>query len=323
MATLISINGKTKAVIRKRGYPTLCKTFIKKTDALSWSRKTESEMERGLYIDQSKANTVILDRLLDRYYQYYQTRQLKALKFILAHSRIIKRHIGHLTLANISSHHLADYRDKRLLTVSPATVKIELGIILRTIKLATSEWGYKLADTPKVEYPKINNARTRRLADGEIERVLNAITNKQIKAIVELAVETAMRRSEMLNIKENDINWSLKTLRIPNTKTHTARTIPLSNKAVRLLRSLTKNIDGTYFSIKADSASQAFKRACDKTGVNNLRFHDLRHEATTRFFECGLNVMEVATITGHKDLKMLNRYTHLRAENIALKINSN
>jgi integrase len=323
MATLISINGKTKAVIRKQGYPTLCKTFIKKTDALSWSRKTESEMERGLYIDQSKANTVTLDSLLDRYYQYCQTRQLKALKFILAHSRIIKRHIGHLTLANISSHHLPAYRDKRLLTVSPATVKIELGIILRTIKLATSEWGYKLADTPKVEYPKINNARTRRLADGEIERVLNAITNKQIKAIVELAVETAMRRSEILNIKENDINWSLKTLRIPNTKTHTARTIPLSNKAVRLLRSLTKNIDGTYFSIKADSASQAFKRACDKAGVNNLRFHDLRHEATTRFFEYGLNVMEVATITGHKDLKMLNRYTHLRAETIALKINTN
>jgi integrase len=323
MATLISINGKTKAVIRKQGYPTLCKTFIKKTDALSWSRKTESEMERGLYIDQSKANTVTLDSLLDRYYQYCQTRQLKALKFILAHSRIIKRHIGHLTLANISSHHLAAYRDKRLLTVSPATVKIELGIILRTIKLATSEWGYKLADITKVEYPKINNARTRRLADGEIERVLNAITNKQIKAIVELAVETAMRRSEILNIKENDINWSLNTLRIPNTKTHNARTIPLSNKAVRVLRSLTKNIDGTYFSIKADSASQAFKRACDKTGVHNLRFHDLRHEATTRFFECGLNVMEVATITGHKDLKMLNRYTHLRAENIALKINAN
>lgn len=323
MATLISINGKTKAVIRKQGYPTLCKTFIKKTDALSWSRRTESEMERGLYIDQSKANTVTLDRLLDRYYQYCQTRQLKALKFILAHSRIIKRHIGHLTLANISSHHLAAYRDKRLLTVSPATVKIELGIILRTIKLATSEWGYKLADTPKVEYPKINNARTRRLADGEIERVLGAITNKQIKVIVELAIETAMRRSEILNIKENDINWSLKTLRIPNTKTHTARTIPLSNKAIRLLRSLSVNMDCTYFSIKADSASQAFKRACEKTGIDNLRFHDLRHEATTRFFEYGLNVMEVATITGHKDLKMLNRYTHLRAETIALKINHN
>lgn len=322
MATLISINGKTKAVIRKQGYPTLCKTFIKKTDALSWSRRTESEMERGLYIEQSKANTVTLDRLLDRYYQYCQTRQLKALKFILAHSRIIKRHIGHLTLANISSHHLAAYRDKRLLTVSPATVKIELGIILRTIKLATSEWGYKLADTPKVEYPKINNARTRRLADGEIERVLGAITNKQIKVIVELAIETAMRRSEILNIKENDINWSLKTLRIPNTKTHTARTIPLSNKAIRLILSLSVNMDGTYFSIKADSASQAFKRACEKTGIDNLRFHDLRHEATTRFFEYGLNVMEVATITGHKDLKMLNRYTHLRAETIALKINS-
>lgn len=323
MATLISINGKTKAVIRKQGYPTLCKTFIKKTDALSWSRRTESEMERGLYIDQSKANTVTLDGLLDRYYQYCQTRQLKPLKFILAHSRIIKRHVGHLTLANISSHHLAAYRDKRLLTVSPATVKIELGIILRTLKLATSEWGYKLADTPSVEYPKINNARTRRLAEGEIEQILNHISNPEIITIVQLAIETAMRRSEILNICSNHIDWSKHTLKIPNTKTYTARTIPLTNKAVSLLHSMTANPDDKFFSIKADSVSQAFKRACDKAKVINLRFHDLRHEATTRFFEYGLNVMEVATITGHKDLKMLKRYTHLKAETIALKINGN
>ena len=323
MATFISTKGKTKAVIRKQGYPTLCKTFIRRTDALAWAKKTESEMERGLFIDQSKANLVTLDKLLERYYQYCQARRLKALKFIHAHSRIIKRHIGHLTLANSTSHQLAVYRDKRLQTVSPATVKIELGIILRTIKLATSEWGYKLADTPSVEYPKINNARTRRLAEGEIEKILNQINNHQVKVIIELAIETAMRRSEILNICGNHIDWLKQTLSIPNTKTYTARTIPLSNRAISLLRSLTAHSDNKYFSIKADSVSQAFKRACDKTGICNLRFHDLRHEGTTRFFEYGLNVMEVATITGHKDLKMLNRYTHLKAQDIALKINSN
>lgn len=323
MATLISINGKTKAVIRKQGYPTLCKTFIKKKDALAWSKKIESEMERGLFIDQSKANLVTLDKLLDRYYEYCQTRKLKALKFIFAHSRIIKRSLGHLSLTNLSSHKLAAYRDKRLLTVSPATVKIELGIVLRTLKLATSEWGYKLAGTPSVEYPKINNARTRRLAEGEIEKILNYISNPQIITIVQLAIETAMRRSEILNICSNHIDWSKHTLNIPNTKTYTARKIPLTNKAVSLLHSMTAYPDNKYFNIKADSVSQAFKRACNKADITNLRFHDLRHEATTRFFEYGLNVMEVATITGHKDLRMLKRYTHLKAETIAHKINHN
>ena len=156
-------------------------------------------MERGLFIDQSKANLVTLDKLLDRYYEYCQARKLKALKFIYAHSRIIKQSLEHLTLANLSSHQLVAYRDKRLLTVSPATVKIELGIVFRTLKLATSEWGYKLVDTPSVEYPKINNARTRRLAEGGIEKILNHISNLQIITIVRLAIETAMRRSEILN----------------------------------------------------------------------------------------------------------------------------
>ena len=199
MAIFISTKDKTKAVIRKQGYPTFCKTFIKKTDALTWSKKIESEMERGLFIDQSKANLVTLDKLLDRYYEYCQARKLKALKFIYAHSRIIKQSLEHLTLANLSSHQLVAYRDKRLLTVSPATVKIELGIVFRTLKLATSEWGYKLVDTPSVEYPKINNARTGRLAEGEIEKILNHISNLQIITIVRLAIETAMRRSEILN----------------------------------------------------------------------------------------------------------------------------
>jgi hypothetical protein len=93
MATLIPSGSKTKAVIRKQGYPTKCKTFIKRSDALVWAKKTESEMERGLYIDNTKAKFVTLETLLNQYYQYCQSKKLKALKFIKAHSRIIKRHL--------------------------------------------------------------------------------------------------------------------------------------------------------------------------------------------------------------------------------------
>ena len=79
-------------------------------------------------------------------------------------------------------------------------------------------------------------------------------------------------------------------------------------------------LNGYVFNIRSDSITQAFERIRKKAGINNLRFHDLRHEATSRFFELGLNIMEVASITGHKDLAMLKRYTHLRAEDLAKKL---
>ena len=320
MATLIPSGSKTKAVIRKQGYPTKCKTFIKRSDALVWAKKTESEMERGLYIDNTKAKFVTLETLLEQYYQYCQSKQLKALKFIRAHSRIIKRHLGQLKLVEVNSYQLACYRDKRLETVSAATVKIELGIVTRTIKLAVNEWGYRLNETPSIEFPKVNNARYRRLVRDEMSIILNAISNKEVRVLIELAIETAMRRGELLNIKYEDIDWIKRTLTIPDTKTNVARTIPLTNRALELLEPLSPRANNRLFSLKPDSVSQAFSRGCATGGITNLRFHDLRHEGTTRFFEMGLNVMEVATITGHKDLKMLNRYTHLKAENIALKL---
>ena len=154
----------------------------------------------------------------------------------------------------------------------------------------------------------------------ELVCILNAISNKEVRVLVELAIETAMRRGELLNIKYEHIDWTKRTLTIPDTKTYVERNIPLTNKALKLLKRMTPGDDGKLFSLKPDSVSQAFSRGCATAGITDLRFHDLRHEGTTRFFEMGLNVMEVATITGHKDLKMLNRYTHLKAENIALKL---
>ena len=129
-----------------------------------------------------------------------------------------------------------------------------------------------------------------------------------------------MRRGEILNIKWQHINWTKNTLLIPETKTGQPRKVPLTTKAVTSLKQLEVKDLGLVFSIKADSVSQAFKRSCAIAKVNNLRFHDLRHEATTRFFELGLNVIEVGAITGHKDLKMLNRYTHLKAEKLGEKL---
>ena len=140
MATFITTRKKTKAVIRKQGHPTQCKTFIKKSDAIIWARKVESEIERGIFENTTKAKLTAFSKVLDEYYKSCQTRQLKALKFIKSHSRIINQHIGDVKLSDITSECLAQYRDIRLKSVSPATTKLELGIIMRAVQQKHQNW---------------------------------------------------------------------------------------------------------------------------------------------------------------------------------------
>ena len=97
--------------------------------------------------------------------------------------------------------------------------------------------------------------------------------------------------------------------------------MPLSSTSVEVLRALPRSLHGEVFpGLTTEAVKRAFARATRRAEIEDLHFHDLRHEATTRLFELGLNIMEVATITGHKDLRMLRRYTHLKAEDLAKKL---
>ena len=123
------------------------------------------------------------------------------------------------------------------------------------------------------------------------------------------AIETAMRRSELLNLRWEDINYDERTLCIKNTKNSLDRVIPLTRRAMALLKSKLDN--EVPFRLQPDSITQAFKKACTRAGIENFRLHDLRHEAISRLFEWGLSVPQVATISGHQDYRMLARYVHL------------
>lgn len=121
----------------------------------------------------------------------------------------------------------------------------------------------------------------------------------------------------------NHIDLKKRVAHLPQTKTDTPRDVPLSTAALKVLESLPPAPqDSRVFRLQGESISQAFERAClpHRANIANLRFHDLRHEATSRLFEKGLNVMEVAAITGHKTLDMLKRYTHLKAEDSAKRL---
>ena len=125
-----------------------------------------------------------------------------------------------------------------------------------------------------------------------------------------------MRRGEIAAMRWDHMDRKARALLIPETKTWTPRRVPLSTAALGVLDQLPRRIDGRVWAMRPDSISQAFERVCKAADIEGLTFHDLRHEATSRLFEKGLNPMQVAAITGHKTLQMLKRYTHLRAEDL-------
>jgi integrase len=311
-----------QAQIRVKGCKSLSKTFITKREAQTWSYTIESELQRGLYIDRTLAENTLIKDVLHRY-EIEVVPKLRSAVNVRSTLKHLYVHFGQISLANIKPTQLVNYRELRLEQVKPATVIHELSLLLRVLKKAHQEWGINLPHgLPNIAMPKNDNGRTRRLEDGEYKKLINALKETpMMQSIVTFAIETAMRRGEIANMSWEDVNRKKRLLHIPKTKTDTPRIIPLSTTAVSILKLLPRRIDGYVFGLRPDSMTQAFNRACKRANIENLRFHDLRHEATSRLFEKGLSITEVATINGHKDLRMLLKYTHLKPEDLIKKIN--
>ncbi len=309
--------------VRRKGYPVQNKTFESKPDAEAWAATMESEMARGVFRSYHEAERTSLETLLQRY-----AREITPAKKGAAqeHSKLklIGRHpLARYAVAMIGGKELAEYRDTRLQKVGPKTVRDDLILLGHVFRVAMQDWGIVLPhgnpiDT--VRKPKVgNNRRDRRLQGDEEVRLFSACREygEPLPSIVRLAMETGMRRGEIASLLWQYVHLDRRVIHIPETKNGEPRDVPLSSGAAAVLKALPRNINGRVFDIRADSITQAFNRACKRAGIEGLRFHDLRHEATSRLFEKGLNPMQVAAITGHKTLQMLQRYTHLRAEDLA------
>jgi len=141
--------------------------------------------------------------------------------------------------------------------------------------------------------------------------------------VVKLALETGMRMSEIIGLDWLQVDLKKRTIRLleGKTKNGEGRAVPLSKRAIEVFEGRPgPRVGPVFVGVTQPACTRAFMRAADRAGVENFHFHDLRHEATSRLFEKGLNVMEAASITGHKDLRMLQRYTHLDASKLAEKL---
>jgi len=324
MATIRKFRGKFNVQIRKQGYPSISRTFSSLTTAKRWASATEADMERNLHVVISDNTTV--GELLGRYEEEVSPTH-KSHKVEKYRLKTLRKYLGDKRVSTLLPSVVCKYRDTRLKAVSPASLKRELTILSSVLNIAIKEWGIGIPQNPvsMVSLPKIARGRDRRLESGEEEKLLTA--SSELRRIIIVALETGMRRGEILSIKKSHINFTRQTLLIPLTKTDTPRTIPLSSKAITVLREQLKGSEKVIpieetalFSYTARGLSGAFLRLSRRNKLDNLHFHDLRHEATSRFFEKGLNPVEVATITGHKDTRMLMRYTHLRAEDLVKRL---
>ncbi|MFZ5698749.1 MAG: tyrosine-type recombinase/integrase, partial [Pseudomonadota bacterium] len=231
-------------------------------------------------------------------------------------ARWLKHPFAQRSLSGLRGMDFAGYRDQRLAEgVSPATVRQELALVSNVYTRCAKEWGLEGLANPvaATALPKTSKGRERWLRPGEEVVLLEAAAkiDARLPGLIRFALETAMRRGEIAGIQPHDIDLDAKTVTLRDTKNGETRTVPLSSRAV-----VTLPPEG--FGMTLERISRAFREACDLAGIDGLHFHDLRHEATSRLFELGkLNVIEIAMITGHKDLHMLRRYTHLNARQLA------
>lgn len=312
------------AQIRKRGYPAQTKTFSTRADAERWATIIESEMERGVFVSRTEAEATLIRDILLR----FETEVLPTKRSEQSDKSRIKTLIeafGDYRMASLTSTQVAQFRDRRLKVVGPQSVIHEINLLNRVLKTASMDWGIALPaglPTAQVRKPTKPRGRDRRVSQAEVAAILSATESVELRTIIAIAIETGMRRNELAALSWEEINLKAQTAHLPKTKTDVPRTVPLSKTAVKALKTFGTAIEGRVFQLRPESMSQAFERACEphRANIAGVRFHDLRHEATSRLFEKGLNVMEVAAITGHKTLEMLKRYTHLRAEDLAKKL---
>lgn len=250
--------------------------------------------------------------------------------------QIARSFLGRKTVRKVSSVDVATYRDQRLQTInqrtqkpiSAATVRLELSLLSNFFDIARIEWGLCDANpVSNVRKPKPPPGRDRRLTPREDRQILRYCfghSNQEFYSIVVLALETAMRQGEILGLRWEHLNLKTRIAHLPETKNGTKRDVPLSIKARDVLIRLGVKSNGQVFQYTSNGIKSTWRFMIKKLFIENLHFHDLRHEAVSRFFELGtLDMMEVAAISGHKSLSMLKRYTHLKAQRLVRKLEGN
>ena len=325
MASISKKSGKWLVQIRRSFHKPIYKVFVSKYDAQKWARETERLIEMGQFVDTSEANKTTLRQLIERYFREVSSKKRsKSDKYlvrqILVHTSLVDKPLTH-----VSSSDIAEFRDERLKTISPSSVNRELSIISDTIRKATTEWNCYIAENPVKPALRLkeNPKRIRRLKANEYEQLMQSCKSNRAFwcPVIDFAIHSAMRRGELLNMTWSMVDMDKKYISLPPeiTKTEKGRNVPLQPRALEILRSIPRSLDGKVFPIGIKNFERSWRAICRRAGIKGLRFHDLKREAVSRLFEKGLSVSEVQLFCGNS-LSTLGTYTQHDSTSLAEKL---
>lgn len=331
MASITKRGSYWRVQIRRKGYPPQAHTFDTKSKAEAWARMVERDMDSGAFVIPDESDHTTLAQALERYWKDIASKKRHPSQERQRINHWLRQPLSASFLRNLRGADFAKYRDaRRAAGRAENTIRLELALVSHLFEIARKEWGMETLLNPlkNIRKPSGSNERDRRLRPGEYERIKRALLdsdNQWAAPAFDLAIETSLRQGMLFKLQWEWVDLNRRVVRIPVEFRGTGNKgvpayLPLSGKAVEVLKDMRPRQGGPILPTSQNAVACVWKRTVLKLGIDDLRWHDLRHEAASRLFEKGLHPMEVASITGHKSLNMLRRYTHLRPEDLAMKL---
>lgn len=319
-----------RALIRRKGHKALCRTFRTEREARKWAQITEAEILAGRHV--SSGGTTVAGAIAEFRKLREKRRPIKPTSTEEYMLRNLEAGLGPVRIDDLTPQRIAEWcRTRHDDGAGPYTVGMEISKLSTVLKYASISLHTVLPDVVAAARPLLaysgligqGKARTRRPTPAELEAVL-AHLSPQMQDVVLFAIGSAMRRGEIARIVWADVDGERRCVLIrdrkhPKSKEGNHQLVPLTDHtgidAWAILQRQPR-IDERIFPLSTEHMSDAFAAACRAAGVEDLHLHDMRHEATSRLFEAGLSIEQVAVITGHADWRSLKRYLHLRPESI-------
>lgn len=338
--------GQWQVQIRRKGWPYQTATFRSKKEAQSWARLTESEMDRGVFVDQSEARNTTFKDLIELYLEKVTAKRPSKNSRIAERCRLERFmreevKLCSYSVANLKPEHFEEYRDRRLKQrignargtknpgkqISPGTVKRELTTLKRVIDYRKRHLGLLInpVNTEDVKRPAVNDERDVRLTLRQRQKLYDACDEARVdwlRPLVELGFETGARLGNLLRLEWDDVDLirrtallrGIKNSRSPDTIIN--HSIGLTPRAVEILEDLPRT-DDRVFPITRNAFRKAFERARERANLEHFRFHDTRHERISSLFEAGWSMAKVMAQSGHRDPKSVKRYANIQADYLA------
>ncbi|NLC24177.1 MAG: site-specific integrase [Oxalobacter sp.] len=309
-----------KCGVRKSG------TFKTKAEAVAWATQEEADILLGKH-EQYQDRTFF--DLLERYAATVSVKKRGGRWESSRIAAIQQDKLARVLCRELGARHFAQWRDEKLARVSPASVNRYMNILSHVCHVAVNEWQW-LEENPlkTVRRPPQPKPRDRRISSEEIDRIILAsgykhdqspeTSRERVGAIFLFAIETATRAGEIVKMQWKDVDIERRVVFLPETKNGSSREVPLSTEAIRILRQILQD-KGNVFRITVSNLGNVFRQLKARAMIDELHFHDTRHEAITRLAR-KLDVLDLARMVGHRDLKQLMVYYNATAEELAKRL---